>query len=166
MSRHFARPRLGRRRRLSSVSLVLVVGIALLSQVPAGFDSSGVWRASLIALAGAFAIWAWRVVQRNRRTLYLNDLIALSPTGFEEAMVDLFRDLGYRHVTKTGGAGDLAADITCTDSRGQRVVVQCKRYARDNHVGSPVIQQFIGMITVHHKADHGIVVTTSSFTTA
>jgi len=96
--------------------------------------------------------------------LYLNDLLALSPTAFEEAMVDLFRDLGYRNVTRTGGPGDLAADITCNDPAGRRVVIQCKRYARDNHVGSPVLQAFIGMITVHHKADHGIFVTTSSFT--
>jgi len=155
-----------RRRRFSAVSLTLLAGLILLSQVPPGFDWSVVWYAGLVALVGACAVGVWRAVQRNRRTLYLKDMLALSPADFEEAMADLFRDLGYRNVARTGGAGDLAADITCRDRRGRSVIVQCKRYARDNHVGSPVIQQFIGMITVHHKADHGIVVTTSSFTPA
>jgi restriction system protein len=42
--------------------------------------------------------------------------------------------------------------------------VQCKRYAPDNLVGSPVIQSFIGMVKIHHKADLGIFVTTSGYT--
>ena len=44
------------------------------------------------------------------------------------------------------------------------MVVQCKRYAPDNLVGSPVIQSFIGMVKIHHKADLGIFVTTSGYT--
>ncbi len=154
----------GRRRRFSGLSLPLVVGLYLLSQVPPGFDWSIVWKVCLAALVAALCVSVVRVIQRNRRMLYVNNLLALSPTGFEEAMVDLFRDLGYRQVTRTGGAGDLAADITCHDATGRRVVIQCKRYERDNHVGSPILQAFIGMVTVHHKADYGVFVTTSSFT--
>jgi hypothetical protein len=154
-----------RRRRLSGFSLILVAALVI-SLVPTGFNWSVVGYLGVGAFLSACCVGVWRSVQRNRRTLYVNDLIALGPAGFEEAMVDLFRDLGYRKVTRTGGAGDLAADITCSDSDGRSVVIQCKCYARDNRVGSPVVQAFIGMITVHHKADHGIVVTTSSFTAA
>ncbi len=44
------------------------------------------------------------------------------------------------------------------------MVIQCKRYAAGNRIGSPAIQTFIGMVHVHHKADRGIFVTTSSYT--
>jgi len=43
-------------------------------------------------------------------------------------------------------------------------VVQCKRYAPGHAVGSPAIQQFIGMVAVHHRAALGLFVTTSTYT--
>ncbi len=47
---------------------------------------------------------------------------------------------------------------------GQRVIlVQCKRYAVDNSVGRPAIQQFKGVIE-ENAADLGVFVTTSAFT--
>ncbi|PWT76993.1 MAG: hypothetical protein C5B60_03390 [Chloroflexi bacterium] len=64
----------------------------------------------------------------------------------------------------TGGGGDLAADIVCYDATGQKTVVQCKRYAPGNLVGSPEIQTFIGMMVAHHRALAGIYVTTSGYT--
>src|SRR6266571_1586442 len=123
---------MSRRRRLSGFSLILVAALVLISLVPTGFDWSLVGYLGVGAFLGVCCVGVWRSVQRNRRTLYVNDLIALGPAGFEEAMVDLFRDLGYRKVTRTGGSGDLAADITCYDSDGRSVVIQCKCYARDN----------------------------------
>ena len=59
--------------------------------------------------------------------------------------------------------GDLAADLTATDSQGRKVIVQCKRYSPEKTVGTPDLQKFIGMLIVEHKADFGIFVTTSSF---
>ncbi len=94
----------------------------------------------------------------------LNDLIRLTPTQFELITVELLRTQGFRHVRHTGGGGDLAADITCYTPQGQRAVVQCKRYAPQHHVGSPEIQKFIGMVRVHHHAEVGIFVTTSTYT--
>jgi restriction endonuclease Mrr len=94
----------------------------------------------------------------------LNDLIRLTPTQFEQITVELLRTRGFRHVRHTGGGGDLAADITCLTPHGHRAVVQCKRYAPHRPVGSPEIQQFIGMVRVHHLAQVGIYVTTSTFT--
>jgi restriction system protein len=106
--------------------------------------------------------------QRNRggqrlRVHSLGELLALTPTQFEGAVADLLHGMGYRDVRRVGGSGDLAADILCRDDNGRSIVVQCKRYAPGNRVGSPHIQTFIGMLSVHHQADHGIYVTTSEF---
>ncbi|HEY7349052.1 MAG TPA: restriction endonuclease [Ktedonobacterales bacterium] len=98
------------------------------------------------------------------RVSTLNDLIRLTPTQFELITVELLRTRGYRHVHHTGGGGDLAADITCHTPQGSRAVVQCKRYAPHRPVGSPEIQKFIGMMRVHHHAQVGIFVTTSTYT--
>lgn len=117
------------------------------------------------ALVGALAVWAQR---RGGRSCggapTLDALRALTPTRFELAVGDLLRARGYQDVRHTGGAGDLAADLTCRDRRGARVVVQCKRYRAGCAVTSPEMQQFIGMIYAHHHASYGIYVTTSTFT--
>ena len=71
---------------------------------------------------------------------------------------------GYQRVIHTGGSGDLCADLNCATPRGELVVVQCKRYGEKKLVGSPEIQQFLGMMTIHHRAQHGIYLTTSGYT--
>jgi restriction system protein len=109
----------------------------------------------------------FRLRQRLRRHLRhrtLLELLGLTPARFEAAIADLLRDVGYRGVRHVGGRGDLAADIVCHDQQGRSVVVQCKRYAPGQRIGSPEIQKFIGMVTVHHRADYGMFVTTTRFT--
>jgi HJR/Mrr/RecB family endonuclease len=121
----------------------------------------------MASVAGLASIFIWRQRQSLRllRRLHtLDDLLALTPTQFERIIGELLQTLGYTQVKHTGGAGDLAADLTCRAPDGRSVVVQCKRYARKNPVGSPEVQKFIGMMAVHHRADTGIFVTTSSFT--
>ena len=93
----------------------------------------------------------------------LDSLLALSPSEFEHAVARLLPHIGYRDVRRTGGAGDLGADIVCYDEHGGLAIVQCKRYAPGNNVTSPDIQTFFGMM-VHHGARQGIYVTTSTFT--
>jgi restriction system protein len=122
----------------------------------------------LVALGGG----SWLTVKaarwtRNRRRIHaetLGQLLALSPARFEQAVAQLLGDEGYRRVQIHGGAGDLQADVTAVAPDGASVVVQCKRYAPGNKVGSPAVQSFIGMATVHHRAARGMLVTTSSFT--
>lgn len=104
--------------------------------------------------------------RRRRRLRTLQGFLSLSPGGFEVAVAGLLRRLGYRRVRVVGGNGDLAADIVCAGPAGERVVVQCKRYAPGHHVGSSAVQAFIGMAFVHHRAARAIFVTTSSFTPA
>lgn len=117
------------------------------------------------AAACALDVWARRRgVWSFRRAPTLDALRRLTPTNFELAVGDLLRTRGYHDVRHTGGAGDLAADLTCRDARGALVVVQCKRYRAGCAVTSPQMQQFIGMIYAHHHASYGIYVTTSTFT--
>lgn len=94
----------------------------------------------------------------------LEFILGLSPTQFEYTMAAMLRMLGMTDVQRVGGRGDLGVDITARDPAGRTMVVQCKRYARAKKIGSPDIQQFIGMAHVHHQADLKLFVTTSDYT--
>jgi hypothetical protein len=128
-------------------------------------------RARQVERARVEAIQAQRREEAERirqaeisRRKTLDGLLSLSPTEFERAVGAMLVTYGYSHVKHTGGAGDLAADLICFDSDGNRIVVQCKRYAVNNLVGSREVQMFIGMAQVHHRATRGLFVTTSDFT--
>ncbi len=93
------------------------------------------------------------------------DLLALTPSEFEDAVAELLKAEGYRDVKRVGGSGDLGVDIFCRDATGSRIAVQCKRYAPGRKISVSLIQMFFGMI-VHHGAERGIYITTSSYTGA
>ena len=123
--------------------------------------------AALIATSlAALALWSSHRVQGKRRVRIrtLDQLLAMSPARFEQAIASLFREHGYRRVRTVGRSGDLAVDIECRDAEGRPLMIQCKRYAPGRKVGSRDVQTFVGMIFMHHRADRGIFVTTSSFT--
>jgi restriction system protein len=103
--------------------------------------------------------------KRRARTQHreLKDLLALTPRQFELAVATLLRDLGYRNVRHIGRAGDLCADVVAVTPDGMDIVVQCKRHAPGTRLGSPEIQKFIGMMTVHHRVPRGIFITTAEF---
>jgi curved DNA-binding protein CbpA len=105
-----------------------------------------------------------RMAQTAAQSGDLEAILGLSPTQFEYTMAALLRMLGMTDVQRVGGRGDLGVDITARDPAGRTMVVQCKRYARSKKIGSPDIQQFIGMAHVHHQADLKLFVTTSDFT--
>lgn len=95
--------------------------------------------------------------------LTLDDLLTLSPTEFEDFCVKALEGIGYTHVKRTGGSGDLAADVVARDLTGASTIVQCKRYQPGAKIGSPAVQMFIGMKNVHHRADRGIYMTTAEY---
>ena len=120
-----------------------------------------------IVVAGSIAhvATASRRRQRRRRALAtLDGLLALTPAGFEHEVAELLRSLGFSDVRVTGTAGDLQADIVATDPDGRSTIVQCKRYAPERTIGSPVLQSFIGMARIHHECDRAMFVTTGRFT--
>jgi restriction system protein len=103
--------------------------------------------------------------EARRAAVTLSTVQTLSPTQFEEKVGELLVAHGeLKSAMRVGGPGDLGADLIGTTPKGKYAVVQCKRYASTNKVTSPEMQLFIGMITVHHKADVGIFVTTSTLT--
>jgi restriction system protein len=108
--------------------------------------------------------YAFAITRKRTRERELKDLLALTPTQFEHAMATLLHDLGYRRIEHVGRSNDLGADLSALSPDGRHTVVQCKRLAPGSKVNSPDIQTFIGMAKVHHRADHGIFVTTANFT--
>ncbi len=164
MGRRSKRRRISHRPALLTVTVLIV--LVVLSEIVI-FAAENQALVGLILLGGiTVVIWSWNrrryACLRHARTL--PQLLALTPTAFEETVADLLRALGYCDVRRVGGAGDLGADLVGHDRDGHSIVVQCKRYAPGSRVGSPAIQAFIGMVTVHHLADRGLFVTTSDFT--
>jgi restriction system protein len=168
------RRRRSRRSQTSALSSTLAAGYILVLVVAGilGFLSQNAPYLLILIPVIAVGVAAAYITKTRRqreqwlsRVQTLNDVLLLSPTQFEYAVGELLRAWGYRQVRHTGGGGDLAADLTCYTPDGTHsVVVQCKRYTPGKPVGSPEIQKFIGMLTVHHRAEQGIFVTTSSFT--
>lgn len=143
---------------------------------------SSPWFLPILAagLCVVVAGWFWLRIRRKRlvemqeyneqqsRLMFaqsIGNLLALTPREFELTIGSLLQAHGYRQVRHTGASGDMAADLHAISPQGEYVVVQCKRYAPGQRIGSPDIQRFLGMVIVHHGAQRGIFVTTSSFTT-
>lgn len=153
------------RRRRSGGLLYAVAAVVLLGGLAALTQYVWGW-VLLVAGLGAFVWYRWFYLPRRRRfhVKTLGKLLALTPRQFEAAVGEILRENGYRDVKHVGGAGDLTADLTCRDERGRSAVVQCKRYSPGIRIGSRDIQEFIGMMTVHHRADRGIFITTTEYT--
>jgi restriction system protein len=99
----------------------------------------------------------------------LSLLQQVSPTRFERLILDLLNAMGYgggklssSALTKASGDGGIDGVIS-EDALGlDAVYIQAKRYAPENTVGRPAIQQFIGSLT-GESANKGVFVTTSEF---
>ena len=92
-----------------------------------------------------------------------------SSNFFERAVVDLLVAMGYGGGRDGAGqtvgrSGDGGIDgIINEDALGlDAVYVQAKRYAQENTIGRPAIQQFVGSL-IGQGATKGVFVTTSSF---
>jgi restriction system protein len=94
----------------------------------------------------------------------LDEILRLSPGGFEEFVADLFRRKGYS-VRVVGADGDHGVDLEMTDPNGDRVLVQCKRWDR-RWIGEPVVRDFYGALMHDGSAVRGYIVTTSFFSNA
>ncbi len=70
---------------------------------------------------------------------------------------------GHRFLSHSGKSGDEGVDIRLCNLYSQRVIVQSKRYAADNHISQPTMRDFLGSI-IYHRVAYGFFVTTSSCT--
>ena len=91
-----------------------------------------------------------------------------SPAFFERLVVDLLQAMGYGGASSasgqvTGRSGDGGIDGIITEDRLglDAVYLQAKRWQAN--VGRPTVQEFAGAMQ-GHKADKGVIITTSEFT--
>lgn len=148
-----------------ALALLAVEGVGGLSGVVAGGPvPPGVGDATLPAVA-VMAILSLFAVRRRLPAVLatVDDFLAMTPTEFETAVGGVLARHGYR-LERTGGPGDLVADLAGTDPDGLPTVVQCKRYAPGHPVGSRDVQLLIAMGVRHHGAERLVLVTTSDFT--
>ncbi|MYM80785.1 MULTISPECIES: restriction endonuclease [Duganella] len=92
----------------------------------------------------------------------------ITPRRFEELVAAIFRNNGFE-VTLTPETRDGGIDIFAVQKNvfgGDLLhLIECKRYAANNKVGIGVVQRMAGVVD-QHRANRGIIVTTSSFTDA
>jgi restriction system protein len=112
---------------------------------------------------------AYQSIDAALRENLLAEVLDLSPTRFEQLIVDLLLAMGYgggdREMGRAlGKSGDGGIDgVINEDKLGlDAVYIQAKRYAPENTVGRPAIQSFIGSLT-GEGATKGVFVTTSSY---
>lgn len=98
--------------------------------------------------------------RRHRERLMLTDTLSLSPSDFERRIQFLLQDLGWEHVAWVGGPGDGGVDLRGIH-RGQRCIVQCKRY--QGRVDPKYIRDLEGARN-HEGADRAYLITTGYFT--
>lgn len=165
--------RTARQRRNNLLGVAAVIGLfAVVAAVRWVNQHRGISVAVAVALLLAGAYWvarraAGRVrAHRNRWTAptafsaYMN----AGPDEFEQQTAALCRRDGCTRVRVVGGAGDLAADVLATTPGGKRILIQCKRYAAHNKVGSDHVQRVNGTYRDIHHCDVAAIVTTSSYT--
>ncbi|MBC8098671.1 MAG: restriction endonuclease [Armatimonadetes bacterium] len=99
----------------------------------------------------------------------LETVLASSPAFFERLVIDLLVAMGYggkraNAARQLGRSGDGGVDgVIQEDKLGLSVVyIQAKRYARQNVVGRPLVQAFIGSL-IGQGAQRGVLLTTSRF---
>lgn len=99
----------------------------------------------------------------------LEFILSASPTFFEELVIDLLKAMGYggslesagKHIGKSGDGG--IDGFIQEDKLGLDIIyIQAKRWAKDNVVGRPVVQSFVGSL-MGAGATKGVLITTSRF---
>ena len=99
----------------------------------------------------------------------LTKLRSTDPYQFEHMMVTLLSNMGYKGtdgqslVTQKSNDGGIDGIINQDPLGLQTIYVQVKRYAENNIIGSPEIDSFSGALR-RKRADRGVFITTSSFT--
>src|SRR5262249_46391706 len=143
---------------------VIKTGVA--ASHDAGALANVVGRGAVEAAGDASAVRSlMRLAQGTNVTAFDKTLQSLSSTGFEQVVANALKRQGFEQVVRTGGAGDLGADVFARiPETGGRLIAQVKHYAQGGRpITSPDIQQFVGSIHIH-DAERGVFVTSSRFT--
>jgi restriction system protein len=91
-------------------------------------------------------------------------LFTLTPRQFEEFVAEIWRNLGYE-TELTAKTRDNGRDVIAVKKAevNLRFIIECKRYSSSNRVGARLVRELYG-VTMHEKANKGILATTSTFT--
>ena len=110
---------------------------------------------------------AYNEHKNNIMQLLLDEILESNPAFFEQLVVDLLVKMGYGY-DKTSGIvvgspNDGGIDgIINEDKLGLgKIYLQAKRYSKDNTVGRPELQMFVGAM---QNVQKGVFITTSKFT--
>lgn len=113
---------------------------------------------------------AYKQINSSLKSEIIERLLKVHPFKFEEIVVKVLINLGYGGSFEEAGkafkkSGDEGIDgIISEDRLGlDMIYVQAKRYALENKIGRPLIQEFCGAL-MGKKAKKGIFITTSSYT--
>jgi HJR/Mrr/RecB family endonuclease len=95
----------------------------------------------------------------------INKLRSLDAYSFEELVADLWTERGWNAVATTE-SGDRGIDVIAErqDPIPEKQLIQVKKYAEGNTVGSRDIQQYSSLRHQQNGVDAVVVVTTSTFT--
>jgi len=111
----------------------------------------------------------YQSLQRDLAEELLEFILTSSPTFFEKLVIDLLLSMGYggslegagNHIGKSGDGG--LDGFIQEDKLGLDIIyIQAKRWAKDNVVGRPTVQNFVGSL-MGVRATKGVLITTSRF---
>lgn len=114
-------------------------------------------------------IESFNLIKQNECDELLSIILEQSPEFFEKLVIDLLLKMGYGGSRIDAGkalgkSGDEGIDGTISEDRLglDTIYIQAKRWKRDNVVGRPEIQKFVGALS-GQNARKGIFITTSKF---
>ncbi|MFH1171907.1 MAG: restriction endonuclease [bacterium] len=120
-----------------------------------------------LVILGVVMVGVVVVIQRRARARFfqeqdtLEKLRRLTPGQFEEYVVDLFQQLGYK-MERVGGSYDGGIDVIATKG-GVKHFIQCKKFIT-RQVTVHDVRDFYGAIVDDHSMARAFFITTNIFT--
>lgn len=110
---------------------------------------------------------SFRKINNSLADELLGEVVKLSPTAFEQMVIDLLSKMGYGAFENAGKTTAITGDegidgIIMEDKLGfDLIYIQAKRWDLSSTVGRPDVQNFVGAIS--GKGGKGLFVTTAKF---
>ena len=110
---------------------------------------------------------SFRKINKSLADDLLGEVMKLSPTTFEQMVIDLLSKMGYGAFENAGKTTSITGDegidgIIMEDKLGFNLIyIQAKKWSLDSTVGRPDVQNFVGAIS--GKGGKGLFVTTAKF---
>jgi hypothetical protein len=91
-----------------------------------------------------------------------SDIYQLSSHRFECLIAEIYANIGW-HVEQTQQTRDGGIDLICLSKKNKKLLVQCKRYAKERKVTISEVDRLLG-VTMRTKGNEAHLVTSSFFT--